>query len=78
MERLTGETIPCRILRDERFAAVRPGLARSLGTILARIHARRSFAGGAAVVGGVRQAGRLILRRAGTARCSFKRQFTFW
>jgi aminoglycoside phosphotransferase (APT) family kinase protein len=39
MERLTGETIPRRLLRDERFAGVRPGLARELGTILARIHA---------------------------------------
>jgi aminoglycoside phosphotransferase (APT) family kinase protein len=39
MERLTGETIPRRLLRDERFASVRPRLARSLGTILARIHA---------------------------------------
>jgi aminoglycoside phosphotransferase (APT) family kinase protein len=39
MERLTGETIPRRLLRDERFAGVRPGLARSLGTILARVHA---------------------------------------
>jgi len=39
MERLTGETIPRRLLRDERFAPVRPGLARSLGTILAKIHA---------------------------------------
>jgi aminoglycoside phosphotransferase (APT) family kinase protein len=39
MERLTGETIPRRLLRDERFAEVRPGLARSLGAILARIHA---------------------------------------
>jgi aminoglycoside phosphotransferase (APT) family kinase protein len=39
MERLSGETIPRRLLRDERFAGVRPGLARSLGAILARIHA---------------------------------------
>jgi aminoglycoside phosphotransferase (APT) family kinase protein len=39
MQRLEGETIPRRILRDERFAAVRPGLARQCGEILARIHA---------------------------------------
>jgi aminoglycoside phosphotransferase (APT) family kinase protein len=39
MERLAGETIPRRLLRDERFAAVRPRLAHELGTILARIHA---------------------------------------
>lgn len=34
-----GETVPRRILRDERFAAVRPRLAESCGEILARIHA---------------------------------------
>jgi aminoglycoside phosphotransferase (APT) family kinase protein len=39
MQRLDGETIPRRLLRDEAFAGVRPTLARSLGTILARIHA---------------------------------------
>jgi aminoglycoside phosphotransferase (APT) family kinase protein len=39
MERLEGETIPRRILRDEALAAVRPGLARQCGEILARIHA---------------------------------------
>ena len=38
MERLEGETIPRRLLRDEAYAAVRPGLARRLGEILARIH----------------------------------------
>ncbi|ROO90851.1 aminoglycoside phosphotransferase (APT) family kinase protein [Actinocorallia herbida] len=38
MERLRGETIPRRLLRDERFAAVRPGLARELGRILAHLH----------------------------------------
>jgi aminoglycoside phosphotransferase (APT) family kinase protein len=38
MERLDGETIPRRLLRDEAYAAVRPGLARRLGEILARIH----------------------------------------
>ncbi|MEO3828249.1 phosphotransferase [Actinomadura sp. B10D3] len=38
MERLEGETIPRRLLRDDRFAAVRPGLARELGGILARLH----------------------------------------
>lgn len=39
MERLEGETIPRRILRDERFAEVRPRLAHECGEILARIHA---------------------------------------
>jgi aminoglycoside phosphotransferase (APT) family kinase protein len=38
MERLEGETIPRRLLRDEAYAGVRPGLARSLGEVLARIH----------------------------------------
>ena len=38
MERLDGETIPRRLLRDDAYAAVRPGLARRLGEILARIH----------------------------------------
>ena len=38
MEHLDGETIPRRLLRDEAYAAVRPGLARRLGEILARIH----------------------------------------
>ncbi len=38
MERLEGETIPRRLLRDERFAGVRPALAREAGRILARLH----------------------------------------
>jgi aminoglycoside phosphotransferase (APT) family kinase protein len=38
MERLNGETIPRRLLRDEAYAAVRSGLACRLGEILARIH----------------------------------------
>ncbi len=38
MERLAGETIARRILRDEAFADVRPRLARHCGEILARIH----------------------------------------
>ena len=38
MERVGGETIARRILRDERFAAVRPRLAEQCGEILARIH----------------------------------------
>ncbi|WP_131763936.1 phosphotransferase family protein [Actinomadura fibrosa] len=38
MERLEGETIPRRLLRDARFAEVRPRLARELGGILARVH----------------------------------------
>jgi aminoglycoside phosphotransferase (APT) family kinase protein len=38
MERLDGETIPRRLLRDDAYAAVRPGLARRLGEVLAGIH----------------------------------------
>ena len=39
MDRIDGETIPRRILREETFAAARPGLAAQCGTIAARIHA---------------------------------------
>jgi aminoglycoside phosphotransferase (APT) family kinase protein len=39
MDRVAGETIPRKILRDETFAALRPRLAHELGAILARIHA---------------------------------------
>lgn len=38
-ERVAGESIPRRILRDEEFAGVRANLARRLGEVLARIHA---------------------------------------
>ena len=37
--RVMGETLGRRIVNDERFAAVRPRLARQCGEILARIHA---------------------------------------
>jgi aminoglycoside phosphotransferase (APT) family kinase protein len=39
MDRLEGETIARKILRDEAFAAVRPKLAFQCGEIIARIHA---------------------------------------
>ena len=39
MERIEGETIPRRILRDEQYAAARPQMARQCGTIAAAIHA---------------------------------------
>jgi aminoglycoside phosphotransferase (APT) family kinase protein len=39
MDRLAGESIARKILRDAEFAAVRPRLARQCGEILARIHA---------------------------------------
>jgi aminoglycoside phosphotransferase (APT) family kinase protein len=38
MERVEGETLARRILRDEQFDAVRPRLAEQCGEILARIH----------------------------------------
>jgi aminoglycoside phosphotransferase (APT) family kinase protein len=39
MERVEGETIPRRILRDAEFDIARPRLARESGMIAARIHA---------------------------------------
>lgn len=39
MDRLSGETIPRRLLRDEAYAAAREGMVTELGAILARIHA---------------------------------------
>jgi aminoglycoside phosphotransferase (APT) family kinase protein len=38
MERLDGETIPRRLLRDDAYVKARPGLARRFGEVLARIH----------------------------------------
>lgn len=38
MDRVQGETIPRKILRDAEFDAVRPKLARQCGEVLARIH----------------------------------------
>jgi aminoglycoside phosphotransferase (APT) family kinase protein len=38
LERIDGETIPRRILRDEALAAVRPKLAHQCGDILGRLH----------------------------------------
>jgi aminoglycoside phosphotransferase (APT) family kinase protein len=39
MERVAGETLPRRLLREERYAAARAGMAAALGGALARIHA---------------------------------------
>ena len=39
MERIDGETVPRRILRDEAIAPVLPRVAEQCGEILARIHA---------------------------------------
>lgn len=39
MERVDGETIPRRILRDPALESARAGLARHLGVLLARLHA---------------------------------------
>ncbi len=38
MQRLSGEAIPRRLLRDERYAGTRAVMARELGEILAKIH----------------------------------------
>src|SRR5439155_15503841 len=39
MERIEGETIPRRILRDDAYASARPMLARESGEQAAQIHA---------------------------------------
>jgi aminoglycoside phosphotransferase (APT) family kinase protein len=39
MDRIEGETLPRRLLREERYARMRASLAGELGAILARIHA---------------------------------------
>jgi len=39
MERVEGETLPRRLLRDERYAKARSVMAAELGAVLARIHA---------------------------------------
>ena len=39
MQRVEGESIPRKILRDQKFVKVRPRLARQCGGILAAIHA---------------------------------------
>jgi aminoglycoside phosphotransferase (APT) family kinase protein len=39
LERIDGETIPRKILRDDAFSAARPRLAGECGRILARLHA---------------------------------------
>jgi aminoglycoside phosphotransferase (APT) family kinase protein len=38
MDRIEGETIPRKILRDDAYAVARPRLARQCGEILARLH----------------------------------------
>jgi len=38
MDRIAGETIPRKILRDEQYREARPKLARQCGEIMARIH----------------------------------------
>jgi len=38
MERIEGETIPRKILRDDAFADARPKLASQCGTVLAALH----------------------------------------
>ena len=38
MERIEGEAIPRRLLRDDRYAKARQGMAQELGAILAKVH----------------------------------------
>jgi aminoglycoside phosphotransferase (APT) family kinase protein len=38
LEHVSGESLPPRIMRDDRYAAARQGLAAAAGTILARLH----------------------------------------
>jgi aminoglycoside phosphotransferase (APT) family kinase protein len=47
MERIPGETIARRVLRDAEYARARPRLARQLGEAAARIHAIDAAAAGA-------------------------------
>lgn len=39
MDRIAGEALPQRLLREERYAKTRAGMAAELGAILAKIHA---------------------------------------
>ena len=48
MDRIAGETIPRKILRDPEFEAARPRLASQCGRIAAAIHAALSRSAGAA------------------------------
>ena len=75
MDRLEGETLPRRLLRDPEYATTRAGLAPALGAILARIHAidtaRPELAGLAtaqAGVGSARQEIRRIVEAVAAAR----------
>ena len=43
--RISGETLGRKIVSDPRFEAVRPGLARQCGAILAQIHSATPPAG---------------------------------
>jgi aminoglycoside phosphotransferase (APT) family kinase protein len=78
MERLHGETLGRRIVRDERFAQARRVLARQCGEALARIHAIPTAAlpplrrGGAAAE---QQFQRELHARHGTARPVFQLAF---
>lgn len=38
MERIEGEGLPRKLLRDEAYAGARPGMAAALGSVAARIH----------------------------------------
>ena len=70
MDRLSGETLPRRLLRDPEYAATRAGLAPALGAILARIHeidtARPELAGLVAAPSGVGSAREEVRRISAT------------
>ena len=55
MDRVEGETIAKRLLRDEAYAAVRPTLARRFGELLAAIHAIPATAAPALRVAGAQE-----------------------
>ena len=71
MERLAGETLPRRLLRNPEYAATRAGLVPALGAILARIHSidasRPELAGLASAGAGVASARQEIRRIAEAA-----------
>jgi len=78
MQRLDGETLGRRIVRDARFAAARRVLARQCGEALARIHALPTPGLPALRVGGASAEQRLQLelhRGHGTARPVFELAF---
>ena len=77
MERLEGETIPRRILRDTEHAAARPRLARQCGEILARLHTIPSDGIPGLQRGDQLQSFRAIYDSLGQPRAAFELTFRF-